>query len=145
MLAKIRHYVSTETVRSVYYALFSSHMSYGCIVWGQKGSTLCGKLSTLQNKAMRIILFSDFNAPSKPLFHRMGILQLNDVVTLENFLFAKSFVSQNLPVPLQQMFSLVRDGHEYHTRSALKNHFTVPNITTTKYGLNSINYQCVKC
>jgi len=33
MLSKIRHYVSRETLRSLYFAVFSSHLSYGSIIW----------------------------------------------------------------------------------------------------------------
>ena len=35
MLAKLRHFVSHDTILSVYYAIFASIMNYGCIVWGQ--------------------------------------------------------------------------------------------------------------
>ena len=35
MLAKIRHYTSPDQVKSIYYAIFASHMTYGCQVWGQ--------------------------------------------------------------------------------------------------------------
>ena len=30
LLSKIRHYVSKDLVRTIYYALFDSHVRYGC-------------------------------------------------------------------------------------------------------------------
>ena len=45
MLSKIRHYVSYNTLISIYYAIFSSHMTYGCQIWGQKGNTNRNKTS----------------------------------------------------------------------------------------------------
>ena len=33
MLSKIRHYVPYTELRSIYYAIFSSHMTYACQVW----------------------------------------------------------------------------------------------------------------
>ena len=35
MLSKIRHYTSAEQMKSIYHAIFSSHMTYGCQIWGQ--------------------------------------------------------------------------------------------------------------
>ena len=38
MLSKIQNYISHEELKSVYYAIFSSHMTYGCQIWGQSRS-----------------------------------------------------------------------------------------------------------
>ena len=35
MLSKIRYYVSKEELKFIYFSIFSSHMTYGCQVWGQ--------------------------------------------------------------------------------------------------------------
>ena len=35
MLCKIRHYVPPTELKSIYYAIFSSHMMYGAQIWGQ--------------------------------------------------------------------------------------------------------------
>ena len=35
MLSKIRYYVPYHTLLNIYYAIFSSHLSYGCLIWGQ--------------------------------------------------------------------------------------------------------------
>ena len=34
ILSKLRHYAPFETVLQVYYAIFYSHLTYGCNVWG---------------------------------------------------------------------------------------------------------------
>ena len=39
MLSKIRHYVNKNTARSLYFSIFSSHISYCCQVWGQTGNS----------------------------------------------------------------------------------------------------------
>ena len=33
ILSKLRHFTTKETLLSVYYAIFYSHMTYGCLVW----------------------------------------------------------------------------------------------------------------
>ena len=35
MLAKIRHFVSTENLRIIYFGIFSSLLNYGAQIWGQ--------------------------------------------------------------------------------------------------------------
>ena len=39
MLSKIRYYVDENTIRSLYFSIFSSHISYCCQVWGQSGNS----------------------------------------------------------------------------------------------------------
>ena len=67
MLSKIRHYVPSTELRSIYYAIFSSHMTYGAQIWGQTITTHNEKILKLQNRAMRIISFSHYQADAEPL------------------------------------------------------------------------------
>ena len=76
MLAKVRHYVTHQTLIMIYYGIFSSHMSYGCQIWGQNANTHIKKISILQNKALRIIHFAPFDTSAKPLFKTSKISQL---------------------------------------------------------------------
>ena len=48
LLAKLRYYVNPILLRTmyIYYAIFESHLWYGCQLWGQT-----------KNKALRIINF----------------------------------------------------------------------------------------
>ena len=57
MLAKVRHYVNFETLINIYHAIFGSHLRYACQIWGQANTTSLTKISSLQNKAMRLIHF----------------------------------------------------------------------------------------
>ena len=77
MLCKIRHYVPTTELRSIYYAIFSSHMTYGAQIWGQTTTIHNEKITKLQNRAMRIISFSDYRADAEPLYKRNNILKLD--------------------------------------------------------------------
>ena len=66
-LCMIRHYVPFTMLRSIYFSLFQPHIHYGLQIWGQN---LCpiSRINRLQRIAVRLITFSVFNAPSKPLF-----------------------------------------------------------------------------
>ena len=57
ILAKLRYYVSGDTLKTIYYALFDSHMRYACQIWGQSHSKTLDMIQSAQNKALRIINF----------------------------------------------------------------------------------------
>ena len=63
MLSKVRHFVPKEELKSIYHAIFSSHISYNCVVWGQdNNSAYITKIQKLQNKAIRIMNFKAYDA-----------------------------------------------------------------------------------
>ena len=65
MLYKVREFVSTDTLRSIYYAIFDSHLNYGNLVWGQNTNAIkC--LIILQKKALRSMNFKPRNFHTSP-------------------------------------------------------------------------------
>ena len=54
LLFKMRKYVSPETLRFAYFALFDSYLSSCCLFWAQNFSTI-QQIVILQKKAIRII------------------------------------------------------------------------------------------
>ena len=65
MLYKVRDSVNANILKSIYYALFESHINYACVIWGQNISTI-NRLYILQKKALRIINFKECDAHSSP-------------------------------------------------------------------------------
>ena len=68
MLSKVRHYVNAGELKAIYHAIFSSHMIYGCQIWGQGKGTHIDKIYKLQDRALRIINFKDFRADPNTLY-----------------------------------------------------------------------------
>ena len=118
ILAKARHYVSLNHLKNIYYATFSSHLYYGCQVWGQSSQTIIDKISLLQRKSVRIMTNSDFNAHTDPLFKNLKILKVKDNLFLQNCLFVHDFFHDNVPNSLTDIFNNVNDTHSIITRSA---------------------------
>ena len=87
LLAKLRCYVNTTTLRSVYFAIFDAHLRYGSQIWGQQKTGTIKQIEKLQDKAIRIINFKSKNDPSNPLYKSMKILKLNDVILFNNCMF----------------------------------------------------------
>ena len=49
MLCKARHYVQKDDLRTLYFAIFSSHLIYASQIWGQVTNTFNRKNFKLQN------------------------------------------------------------------------------------------------
>ena len=140
MLAKVRHYVSTETLRSIYFAIFSSLLHYGSLVFGQTRNSHTIRLEQIQNKAIRIINFADFCAPVSPLYHKSKILKFFDQVKLENSFFVHKYHNNNLPITLRKLFHTVAETG-VSTRGASQHKMSLPPARTQFYGINSVAYR----
>ena len=54
-------------------------------------------VTILQKRAVRLICFSEVNAHSSPLFLRLEILKVSDLIFLQNDLFMHDFHADVLP------------------------------------------------
>ena len=144
MLSKIRHYVPKEELKSIYHAIFSSHLIYGCQIWGQGHNAHINKIYKLQNRALRIINFEGFRADSNPLYVNNGILKLNDYIKMQNCLFVYDYLNNMLPKIFEDYyFKLNYLYFNIQTRNAKLCCLFSPSKNTTKYGLNSITQQSI--
>ena len=141
MLMKIRHYVSESTLISIYYAIFSSILSYGSQIFGQIQNRHITRLQKLQDRSVRIINFGKYNDHRNLLYLKSKILKINDSIQLSNFLFVHDCNGNNIPSSLQNSFKLVSSVHNYNTRKALQHNMALPKIKTKVFGIMSIKYQ----
>ena len=96
MLSKIRHYVSKATLRSIYFGIFSSLLTYGSQVWGQFSNINIRRLQQIQNKAIRIINFAPYREPVTPLYYKSNILNTKEVfIVLDIVFFSKGVQIHN--------------------------------------------------
>ena len=79
ILSKILHYVPKFLIKTIYYSLFNSHLIYACQVWSQNKKFL-EKLSTLQDKAIRIKNFKQYDHSVDELYHTNGILKIKEYI-----------------------------------------------------------------
>ena len=142
MLAKIRHFVPVNTLRSIYFGIFSSLLTYEAQVWGQFQNQHVTRLQKIQNKTIRIINFSKYNDPVDPIYHKLNVLKLCDHVKLQNFLYVHNCLNNKIPEPLKESFTFMTESCSY-TRSTIENKLALPKVRTLPYGLNSIKYRSV--
>ena len=140
ILSKIRHYVPKFLLKTVYYTLFNSHLIYGCQIWGQDPMSL-RKLSTLQNKAIRIINFKNYDSPTNQLYHENKILKIEDYIkTLNCFLVKKVLQNTSLKI-FNDYFTKSEETHNHNTRHSSRNTVKRQHSSTRQYGQHSVKNQ----
>ena len=146
MISKARHYLKENPTNllSLYHSIFSSHMLYGCQVWGQTDNKYIKKIQTLQNNAIRLISFAEtFYDHVSHLYKDYKLLKLRDLITFKNLLFVHDFFNDKLPESFEGYFLLTRDMHPYALRIAHHGQLFVPATDSVRHGRNSIKLKAI--
>ena len=61
VMFKIRPFVNTAILKNLYYALIYSHLVYAIQIWGSACDTHLMRLMVLQKRALRLMVYEDFN------------------------------------------------------------------------------------
>ena len=92
LLSIIRNYVNKLTLRTIYFAIFDSHINYV-----HQNLHSLSRIIILQKKALRIMNFQSRDSHSSPLFRSNHILKLEDKILIENILFISKSFNNLLP------------------------------------------------
>ena len=141
MLYKLRHLCPRSVLRSLYYSLFNSHLTYGLPVWGTAKKALISKLEILQKKAIRAISFAEYSSPSSPIFKELGILTITDLYKTQTASLMWDLDHNTLPTSLSTYFTRVSETHSHNTRSTTSNKLKIKHYSTEKYGKQSFQVQ----
>ena len=149
MLRKIRHYVPEITLKSIYHAIFSSIMNYGSQIWGQNKNDHIKRIIKLQDRAIRVLNFADYRAPTSELYKKSGILKFEDSIKIDNFLYVHNSLNNRLPSCLNKQFKYMKIQTEQNTRNAKllntkESLIELPKSRTTYYGIQSITDQSAR-
>ena len=122
----------------VYFSLIYPYLHYSALTWGNTYKSRLNQLNVLNNKAIRIMTFSDYRTHAPPLFKYLGILQFQDIVYTQIAIFMYDFHNNLLPAPFSNYFKKLSDVHSYHTRHSTLNYY-LPSISTN-YGKSSLKF-----
>ena len=95
MLLKLKHYTNISVLKSVYFALFHSYLTYSILIWGRANKTTLLPLIRLQNKAVRTLGYNKTKATI--LYSKHKILEMPDLFQLSISKFMYSFYNGELP------------------------------------------------
>ena len=98
-ISKVRHFVNLKILKSLYYALVYPYLTYCLITWGNT-------YHTTLNPIVRLITFSDYNDHTNPLFLKLKIIKMYDLVHLVTAMFMYDFHYGILPTSSTSLWNL---------------------------------------
>ena len=104
LLAKIRHFVPKNTLRSLYYTFINPHIDYNLLNWGMASPTNLETISKKIKKAIRIMAFKSSDDPTLPLFKEFNILPLESFIDLRYGKHIWKLMNNELPESLMETF-----------------------------------------
>ena len=143
VLFKMRKYVSPKILRSIYFAIFDSHLSYCCLVWAQNFSSI-KRILILQKKAVRIINFQPRNSHTSPLFKQNFILKFQDKICLGNILFVSKSLNNLSRSIFNTWFSFSSDQHHHETSSSTQENIMKLFEKANRHGKYSVTVSAVE-
>ena len=129
---KLRNYVDSTTLKTVYYALIYFYLQYCVSTWGLASTTALDPLVKIHKCIIRIITNSPFLSITNPLFQKLNFLKLKDTVKLE---IAKTMFAKTIFCPIlgkssakneSQTITSITQKHCYKTRLAAKQNYFQP-------------------
>ena len=145
MLYKIRQFCPSSVLRSLYFSLFNSHLSYGLVVWGNAKRTLINKVKSLQKRALRSIdLINDDQDDINHIHLNLKILNVDHQLQVQLSSLMWDYDHNTIPESLRTHFKRANLVHNYSTRNASKGGLYYGKVNTTKYGIQSFKYQGIK-
>ena len=85
------------------------------LVWGHDS----GRVFKLQKRANRLIFKEKYNVHTDKLFKTISIPKYPDIYQLSALKFYHKYMNDQLPVYFPNMFTPIRDQHNYNTRNSI--------------------------
>lgn len=114
ILAKLKHYLPSFILRTLYYSMINSQLNYGLLVWGYDSN----RIFKLQKRSIRLVTRSRYNAHTQPLMKQLKILSLPDMLLLKSMKFYYKYKHEEVPKYFIS-FNLTTQGanHDHDTRN----------------------------
>ena len=104
----------SQQIKTLLYnnSLIVPHINYCIMAWGIQTN----RIIKLQKKALRIITLSNYNSHTEPLYKKLSMLKVDDILKLQQLKSYYKYLHKNLPVYLQNWRIIFNyDIHNYDT------------------------------
>ena len=96
-LRTVKNLLSQKSLLMLYNSIFHCHLLYAIQIWSCVRSGLINELFKLQKAAIRIISGTSYNSHTEPLFKKLQVLPLPDLITFTKLQFMQRFTQNFLP------------------------------------------------
>ena len=92
ILNRLKHTLPQRIQLMLYNSLLLPHINYCLTTWGYH----CHRLQKLQKTAIRIITLSKYNEHTAPLFKKLNLLIIKDILALQELKLYYKFIHNNV-------------------------------------------------
>ena len=117
-IKRIRHTVPYKTLLSIYNSLVQPHFDYCSSVWGSCSKNLSQKLQKLQNRAARVITFSNYDRSTNELLRMVNWVKLDRQRLVDKSIMMYKIVNKMVPDYLSLHFVFRSDTLTYNLRGS---------------------------
>ena len=130
ILSKLRYYIPTETLTSIYYSLFQSYILYGSTIWCYTSQKNIMKI--FKKRCMRLMTFSEFQKHTTPIFKNFKLFKFNTLKLI--YLYYKD----QLQLKIKYIFTTSESVNLCNTSGGRL--LFISQVNTTHYGIKSLRY-----
>lgn len=96
-LRKMKNFLTTNALKSLYYSLIHSNLTYAIQVWSCTTSNILKNLISKQKVAIRLVSKAKYNAHTEPLFKKLLILPFEKIALMTKLQIMHQFLNNMLP------------------------------------------------
>ena len=111
-MKRLKHFLPTSILRTLYNSLILPHLTYGIILWGKE----LKRINKLQKWALRTIVNAKYNEHTEPILKRLKLLKAADIYRLAAVKIVHKYRNNKLPLYFNGMFDYIQPTHSHNTR-----------------------------
>ena len=115
VIARLRHFVPSSTLLTLYRSLISPYLLYGLTVWGQAPQIYLNQILVLQKRALRLIYFAPYRSSAVPLFVSSSCLPIGLLYLKAVSILMHDVLNNLSPRTISNLFSSANVIHTYST------------------------------
>ena len=125
ILNRLKQILPQNITIMLYNALLLPHINYCLVTWGYQ----CKRINILQKRAIRLITLSTYNCHTAPLFKKLKLLTIKDMLALQELKFYYKLTHNELPAYFQN-WQIVTNSeiHRHNTRRKHDIHIVVERL-----------------
>ena len=100
ILYHLRNKISQNIARTLYFTLVYPHLNYCNIIWASSYTTNMQGLRVTQKRIIRVITRKRRSEPTLPLFVRLKLLRLDEIIKLNSVLFVFKSLNNHIVSPI---------------------------------------------
>ena len=110
-LRSVKNTLGQKSLLLIYNSIFHCHLLYAIQIWSYSKSGPLNKIFKLQKKAIWIIAGTAYNSHTEPLFKKLEVLPLPDLISFTKIQFMQRFKQKFLPTSFDDtwVFNAIRN------------------------------------